>query len=61
MHLDVHLHLWEGPDDDNDFACVQVTAAGATAYKDMDANTCDWGSRPAKGKVSYLIGVTFVK
>jgi hypothetical protein len=61
MNLDAHLHLWEGPDDNDDYACVQVTAAGATAYKDMDANACDWSTRPAKGQVAYLIGVTFVK
>ena len=61
MNLDTHIHLWEGPDDTDDLACVQVTAAGAAAYKDMDGDTCDWDSRPAKGQVAYIIGITFVK
>ena len=61
MNLDTHVHLWEGPDDINDYACVQVTAAGASAYNDMDGNTADWSSRPAKGQIAYIIGITFVK
>ncbi len=61
INLDSHVHLWEGPGDEDDYACLYITAAGAAAYKDMDANACDWASRPAKGQTAYIIGITFVK
>ena len=52
MNLDSYFSLWEGPDDNDDFACVHVTTAGVAAYKDLDADTCDWASRPTKGQTS---------
>lgn len=61
MNLDTFVHLWEGPDDDNDFACLKVTSAGVASWADMDNDLCDFSSAPAKGSTVYIIGVTFVK
>lgn len=61
MNLDIHVHLWEGPGDEDDYVCLFVPAAGAAVYKDMDADACDWASRPSKGQTAYIIGITFVK
>ena len=61
MNLNTHVHLWEGPDDSDDLACLHVTAAGTATWEDMDGDGCDFSSDPPKGSIAYIIGITFVK
>ena len=66
MNLDMYFHIWEGPEDSDDFGCLCVTGVddaspGTVSWVDMDAAACSLSSFPAYNQVVYIIGISLLE
>ena len=65
INLNIFFHIWEGPDDPDDFGCLKVTCAdneapGTASWTDMDGAACSLSSFPYYNKVVYIIGISML-
>ena len=66
LNLDIYFHIWEGPDDPDDFGCLCVTGVddgdpGTVSWVDMDGAACSLSTFPYYNKTVYIIGISMLE
>ena len=66
LSIDVYFHIWEGPQDSDDFGCLCITGVddgdpGTVSWDDMDGAACSLSSFPNYNEVVYIIGISLLE